>query len=51
MSPYKQIKMRMEKWQVVKDLATLLSKKRGTTVSLPDAVVEAATRMMKEESK
>lgn len=45
---YKSIKFTLAKWNVIKELADLLSAERGTKVPMSDASVEAAKRMIEE---
>lgn len=49
MSNYKPIKYTIPKHDVIKELAELLSKERGTDVSLADASTEAAKKMLEEK--
>lgn len=47
--PYKSVKYTAPKWDVIKELADLLSAERGTDVSLADASVEAAKKLLEEK--
>lgn len=47
---YKSVKYTPLKWQILKQLATILSKERGIKVSIPDATIEAAKKMLDEKN-
>ena len=49
MSQYKSVKYTQDKWDVLKELADLLSEERGTDVSLSDASVEASKKLLDEK--
>jgi hypothetical protein len=46
---YKTLKFRSEKWEIIKELANRLSRKRGDDVSLPAAVLEAVKEKLERE--
>lgn len=46
--PYKSVKYNPKRWKILKRLAEVLSKERGTNVSIPDATIEAAKKMLDE---
>lgn len=48
---YKSVKYHPAKWQILKRLANVLSKERGTKVSIPDATIEAAKKMLDEKTE
>lgn len=45
---YKAVKYTPTRWKILKKLANILSKERGTKVSIPDATIEAVTKMIDE---
>lgn len=49
MIKYKPVKFTIPKWEIIKELAEILSEERGTDVSLADASTEAAKRMLEEK--